>query len=103
MDKSIYLLMVLILCLGIFLPVVFIGTEMSYTDHFCKDISIKNIQIEDNGFFGSTNYVLDSNLTSYVVRQSEMIKIEKGHIYNVCISYSPLLKSQRIDQVNYEV
>ena len=103
MDKSIYLIVALILCIGIFLPVVFIGTEMSYTDRFCKDISIKNIQIEDSGFFGLTNYVLDSNLTSYMIGQSEMIKIEKGYTYNVCISHSPLLKSQRIDQVNYEV
>ena len=103
MDKSVYLITALILCIGIFLPVVFIGTEMSYSDHFCKDVSVKNIQIEDNGFWGSTNYILDFNLTSYVIRQSEIIKIEKGHTYNVCISSSSFLKSQRIDQVNYEV
>ena len=103
MDKSVYFITALILCIGIFLPVIFIGTEMSYSDHFCKDISIKNIQTEDSGFFGYTNYVLDSNLTSYVIGQSEMIKIERGHIYNVCVSHSPLLKRQRINQVNYEV
>jgi hypothetical protein len=102
MDRVANLMIIIILCVGC-LYATYVVPQISYTDHFCKDIFIKNIQIEDTGFSGSTNYVLDSNLTSYVIRQSEMIKIEKGYTYNVCISSSPLLKSQRIDQVNYEV